>query len=97
MMKPLLLTFTLFATAIAIQPAKADDVYHGARGTAVRGPNGTYVHGHRGYGYGHGGTVVHSSYNWNNTYWRTNKYGYWNGQRGYWRVVNGNHIFVVVR
>ena len=42
-------------------------------------------------------TVVHTNYNWNNPYWQTHKYGYWNGQRGYWHVVNGKHVFVVVR
>jgi hypothetical protein len=85
MMKPFLLTLTLFGMVIAApQRSNAQTVVHG--------PNGTYVHGHR-----YGGTVVHTNYNWNNVYWRTNKYGYWNGQRGYWRVVNGNHIFVVVR
>ncbi len=86
--------------------AKADQVYHGARGTAVRGPNGAAVHTHHGtavrtgngtYTHVHGsGTVTHTNYNWNNSYWRSNKYGYWNGNRGYWRVVNGNHVFVVV-
>lgn len=93
MMKNIILTLALFGTAIA---ANADDVYHGARGTVVRGPNGTYAHGHRGYGYGHGGTAVHTNYNWNNAYWHSNKYGYWNGQRGYWRVTGGRHVFVVV-
>jgi hypothetical protein len=91
MMKTLFLSLALFG---AVAAANADDVYHGPRGTAVRGPNGTYVH-RRGYGY-HGGTVVHTNYNWNNAYWRTNKYGYWNGRRGYWHVVSGNHVFVVV-
>ena len=48
------------------------------------------VHGAR-------GTAVHTSYNWNDPYWHTHKYGYWNGQRGYWKVVNGKHVFVVVQ
>jgi hypothetical protein len=47
------------------------------------------VHGAR-------GTVVHTNYNWNDPYWHSHKYGYWNGKRGYWHVVNGNHVFVVV-
>ena len=41
-------------------------------------------------------TVVYKSYNWNDPYWHTHKYGYWNGQKGYWRVKNGRHLFVVV-
>jgi hypothetical protein len=93
-MKYLFLTIALFGTATAVQPAKADEVVHGGRGTAVRGSNGAAVHG---YGaYGHGGTVVHTNRNWDDPYWSENKYGYWNGNRGYWQVVNGEHIFVVV-
>jgi len=42
------------------------------------------------------GTAVHTNHNWSDSYWHTNKYGYWNGQRGYWHVVNGKHVFVVV-
>jgi hypothetical protein len=42
------------------------------------------------------GTAVHTNYNWNDPYWHSHKYGYWNGQRGYWHVVNGRHVFVVV-
>ena len=49
----------------------------------------TVVHGAR-------GTAVHTNYNWSDPYWRSHKYGYWNGQRGYWHVVNGKHVFVVV-
>jgi hypothetical protein len=49
----------------------------------------TVVHGAR-------GTAVHTNYNWNDPYWHSHKYGYWNGQRGYWHVVNGKHVFVVV-
>ena len=26
---------------------------------------------------------------WNDLYWHTHKYGYWNGQKGYWRIKNG--------
>jgi hypothetical protein len=40
-------------------------------------------------------TVV-ASYNWNDPYWNTHKYGYWHGHKGYWNVVNGRHVFVVV-
>ena len=50
----------------------------------------TVVHGAR-------GTAVHTNYNWNDPYWRSHRYGYWNGQRGYWKVVNGRHVFVVVQ
>jgi hypothetical protein len=82
MMKPLLLSFALFGTAIAIQPAQADTVYHGARGTAVRGPNGAAVHAHGSYGYG-------------DPYWHTHKVGYYNGQYGHWTTTGGRHVFVV--
>jgi hypothetical protein len=82
MKKPLLLTLTLFGTAIVSpQLSNADTIVHGPRGTAVHGANGT---------------AVHTNHYWNDTYWHTNKYGYWNGQRGYWHVVNGKHVFVVV-
>jgi hypothetical protein len=40
-------------------------------------------------------TVV-TSYNWNDPYWNTHKYGYWHGHKGYWAVKNGRHVFVVV-
>jgi hypothetical protein len=53
------------------------------------GTNGAYVHTG-------GSTVVHTNSNWNNSYWHSNKYGYWNGHRGYWHVVNQQHVFVVV-
>jgi hypothetical protein len=43
-----------------------------------------------------GTTAVHTSSNWNSTYWGSHQYGYWNGQRGYWRVTGGRHVFVVV-
>ena len=43
------------------------------------------------------GTAVRTNYNWNHPYWRTHRYGYWNGRRGYWAVRNGRHVFVVVR
>jgi hypothetical protein len=57
--------------------------------TVVRTREGTAVHTG-------GGTAVHTSYNWDNVYWHSHKYGYWNGQHGYWHVVNGKHVFVVV-
>jgi hypothetical protein len=37
-----------------------------------------------------------ASYNWNDPYWHTHKYGYWHGHKGYWTVKNGRHVFVVV-
>jgi hypothetical protein len=55
-------------------------VYH-TNGAAVRGSNTT---------------VVHTNANWNDSYWHSNRYGYWNGHRGYWHLVSGNHVFVVV-
>jgi hypothetical protein len=65
--------------------------YHatGRNGAAVHTNNGTVVHTNN-------GTAVHTNANWDNAYWRSNRYGYWNGQRGYWNVVNGRHVFVVV-
>jgi hypothetical protein len=80
MMKSLLLALALFATVMA-QKSDAAEVVRGARGTAV----------HTG-----GGTAVHTNYNWNDAYWHSHKYGYWNGQRGNWHVVNGKHVFVVL-
>jgi hypothetical protein len=41
-------------------------------------------------------TAVHTNANWDNTYWHSNRYGYWNGQHGYWRRVGDRHVFVVV-
>jgi hypothetical protein len=65
--------------------------YHAAKanGAAVHTNNGTAVHASN-------GTGVHTDANWNDAYWHSNKYGYWNGQHGYWHLVNGNHVFVVV-
>jgi hypothetical protein len=40
--------------------------------------------------------AVVASYNWNDPYWNTHKYGYWHGHKGYWAVKNGKHVFVVV-
>jgi hypothetical protein len=106
-MKPLILfpLAVMAATLFNSTPATADEVVHGARGTAVHTGRGTAVHTHHGtavhtgggtYVHGHGGTAVHTNYNWDNAYWHGNKYGYWNGHRGYWHVVNGDHIFVIV-
>jgi hypothetical protein len=41
------------------------------------------VHGAR-------GTAVHTNYNWNDPYWHSHKYGYWNGQRaiGTWSTAS---------
>ena len=40
--------------------------------------------------------AVVTSYNWNDPYWNTHKYGYWRGHKGYWAVKNGKHVFVIV-
>jgi hypothetical protein len=40
--------------------------------------------------------MVVQNRSWNDPYWHTHKYGYWNGQKGYWRIKNGKHVFVVV-
>jgi hypothetical protein len=64
-----------------VAAVNAETVVHTRGGTAV----------HTG-----GGTAVHANYNWDDVYWHSHKYGYWNGQRGYWHVVNGKHVFVVV-
>jgi hypothetical protein len=42
-------------------------------------------------------TVIYKNCNWNDPYWHTHKYGYWNDQKGYWRIKNGRHVFVVVQ
>ena len=60
-----------------------NDAYH------ANGTNGAAIHTNN-------GTAVHTNANWNNAYWHSNKYGYWNGQRGYWNVVSVRHVFVVV-
>jgi hypothetical protein len=79
-MKPLIL-FLLILLSAMLSNSNAQTIVHGRRGTAVQTANGT---------------AVHTNHNWSDTYWHTNKYGYWNGQRGYWHVVNGKHVFVVV-
>jgi len=65
--------------------------YHSSRtnGAAVHTNNGTAVHTSN-------GTAVYTNVSWDDAYWHSNKYGYWNGQRGYWHVVSGQHVFVVV-
>jgi hypothetical protein len=79
-MKPLIL-FPLILLSAMLSNSNAQTIVHGRRGTAVQTANGT---------------AVYTNHNWSDTYWRTNKYGYWNGQRGYWHVVSGKHVFVVV-
>jgi hypothetical protein len=65
--------------------------YHasGTNGAAVHTNSTTAVHTNS-------TSAVHTNANWDDAYWHSNKYGYWNGQRGYWRVVSGQHVFVVV-
>jgi hypothetical protein len=65
--------------------------YHanGTNGAAIHTNNGTAIHTSN-------GTAVHTNANWNNSYWHSNRYGYWNGQRGYWSFVSGRHVFIVV-
>jgi hypothetical protein len=53
------------------------------------GPNRAVVHTNN-------AATVHTNSNWDNTYWHSNRYGYWNGQHGYWRLVGDRHVFVVV-
>jgi hypothetical protein len=90
---------------------KNGSVAHNQRGTAVQTSNGTAVHRRgsstvrstNGVYHTNGGavrrsstTVVHTNANWNDSYWHSNRYGYWNGHRGYWHLVGVNHVFVVV-
>jgi hypothetical protein len=87
----------------AVQTSNGTAVHRKGSST-VRSTNGAYhANGTNGAYHTNGSavhrssaTVVHTNTNWNNAYWHSNKYGYWNGQRGYWHVVNGTHIFVVV-
>jgi hypothetical protein len=74
---------TVRSTNGAYHASGTNGVYHtnGANGAAVR----------RG-----STTVVRTNSNWNDSYWHSNRYGYWNGHRGYWHVVSGDHIFVIV-
>jgi len=80
MKPPILFSLALFGVTLSLANSDAQTVVHGRRGTAVQTANGT---------------AVHTNHNWSDSYWHTNKYGYWNGQRGYWHVVNGKHVFVV--
>ena len=76
-----LIPLMLFGTLLSLSTLYGATLVHGARGTAVHTGNGT---------------AVHTNYNWDDAYWHSHKYGYWNGQRGYWHVVSGKHVFVVV-
>ena len=81
----------------AVQTSNGTAVH--ARGSStVRTTNGAYhANGTNGAAvHTNNGTAVHTNANWNDAYWHSNKYGYWNGQRGYWHVVSGQHVFVVV-
>ena len=82
-MKCLLIVLAFSATTIYA------DTHEGKNGKVAHNRNGTAIHTNR-------GTAVHTNANWDNTYWQSNRYGYWNGQRGYWHVVSGRHVFVVV-
>jgi len=63
----------------------------------ARGSNGAVVHTNNGTAFHtSNGTAVHTNANWNDSYWHSNQYGYWNGRRGYWHMVSGQHIFVVI-
>jgi porin len=35
-------------------------------------------------------------HDWNDDYWRHNRYGYWQGERGYWRYYHHKHEFIPV-
>jgi nucleoside-specific outer membrane channel protein Tsx len=81
----------------AVQTSNGTAVH--ARGSStVRSTNGAYhASGTNGAAiHTNNGTAIHTNANWNNAYWHSNRYGYWNGQRGYWNVVSGRHVFVVV-
>jgi hypothetical protein len=82
-MKYLLILLALSATSLYA------NTYQGKNGKAAHNRNGTAVHTNN-------GTAVHTNANWDDAYWHSNKYGYWNGQRGYWHVVSGEHVFVVL-
>jgi hypothetical protein len=62
--------------------------YHASGTNGVYHTNGASVH--------RSSTVVRTNSNWNDSYWHSNRYGYWNGHRGYWHVVGSDHVFVVV-
>jgi hypothetical protein len=75
-------TYKKAGTTTTTHATSADTVHAGTT-TAVRTGTST--------------TVVHTNANWDDAYWSTNKYGYWNGQRGYWTIVNDKHVFVVTQ
>jgi hypothetical protein len=87
----------------AVQTSNGTAVHRSGSST-VRSTNGAYhAGGAHGVYHTNGGavrrsntTVVRTNTNWNDAYWHSNRYGYWNGHRGYWRLVRGNHVFVVV-
>jgi hypothetical protein len=104
-------TTSLYAETYSGKNGKAAHNQHGTavqtkNGTAVHRSGSSTVHSTNG-AYHAGGTngaavhtsntaVVHTNANWNDAYWHSNKYGYWNGHRGYWHVVSDKHVFVVV-
>jgi hypothetical protein len=87
----------------AVQTSNGTAVHRRGSST-VRSTNGAYhASGTNGVYHTNGGavrrsstTVVHTNANWNDSYWHSNRYGYWNGHRGYWHLVGVNHVFVVV-
>jgi hypothetical protein len=86
----------------AVQTSNGTAV-HKRGSSTVRSTNGAYhaggtngVYHTNGAAFHRGTTVVHTNSNWNDSYWHSNRYGYWNGHRGYWHVVSGDHVFVVV-
>jgi hypothetical protein len=81
MKRLILFPVALLGALLSAQNSDAETVVRTREGIAVHTGNGT---------------AVHTNYNWNNVYWHSHKYGYWNGQHGYWHVVNGKHVFVVV-
>jgi hypothetical protein len=102
---------TLYADTYQGKNGKAAHNQHGTavqtkNGTAVHAKGSSTVHSTKGAYHAsetHGTvahtnrtTAVHTNANWNDAYWHSNKYGYWNGHRGYWHVVSDQHVFVVI-
>jgi hypothetical protein len=81
----------------AVQTSNGTAV-HAKDSSTVRSTNGAYhASGTNGAAvHMNSTTAVHTNANWDDAYWHSNKYGYWNEQRGYWHVVSGKHVFVVV-
>jgi hypothetical protein len=81
----------------AVQTSNGTAV-HTRGSSTVRSTNGAYHAGgtNRAVVHTNNGAVVHTNANWDNSYWHSNRYGYWNGQHGYWQLVGGRHVFVVV-